>query len=347
MNPLCSTDFDLSLSNKGTYKSIDAFMKRMNEDSLDTLDSAASEEETVTTKYVDVPPANSSTTVSRSNSPSSLLLYEMDGAITSKDWNMELREQPVPFYPDMLRSLDRRWGSSLTETFAPGIEGGMGGAITSKDWNMNLCEQRVPFYPDMLRSFDRRWGTSLTKNIKPGINSQIAKKPLPPKKGKKRPRAFPLLGDEEYVTPTKDDVLTGRGGYTNQNPGNKRYREDLENQKVLYRELGETREEVTGKLLKTYVAEAVVVQVKTMGGRFLDKDLTTGRWYVMSDSKAREKAAQALRTNETKEDRRAKRMKCMEKKKKKNEKTKKTDWSGLFTSQVTSKKYPLPFVASI
>jgi len=132
-------------------------------------------------------------------------------------------------------------------------------------------------------------------------------------KRKYRPRPKHVPDDKEYVQPTQDDVLTGRGGFTNQNRGNKRYREDLETQKELYRELGDTRD-INGRLLKTNVAEAVILRVRENGGRFLDKDTKDGRWYIMSDVAAREKASQALRTNETPEERKAKRTRHLLKK---------------------------------
>lgn len=85
------------------------------------------------------------------------------------------------------------------------------------------------------------------------------------------------------------DVLCGRGGGTNNHNGNEKFRELVNQQKVLYLH--------SSKRDKPFVSRGIVRAVRAQNppGRFLQKDEKTGFWYDIGDQKAREKTSQALR----------------------------------------------------
>jgi hypothetical protein len=100
------------------------------------------------------------------------------------------------------------------------------------------------------------------------------------------------------VTPTQADVLLGRGGISNNWPGNNVYRKHVLHLQPQYKHLE--------RVMKTEMANGVVKWVKAQNGRFLKRDSRDGPWYVIPDSAARLKVSQALREDHTPEGRAAK-----------------------------------------
>jgi hypothetical protein len=129
--------------------------------------------------------------------------------------------------------------------------------------------------------------------------------PEAPKKRKRRPRKKIVPKVKEYVEPTPVDVLLGRGGRSNHHPGNKRYREEVQNLQSWY--LG-----VEDKNEKTDLSQCLVDYVHSYDGRFLYKD--ENGWYVVPNIIARRKASQALREDNDAEKRAAKRARFLQKK---------------------------------
>ena len=84
-----------------------------------------------------------------------------------------------------------------------------------------------------------------------------------------------------------NDVLCGRGGETNQHPGNVYYRTLVKARQVAY--LQARRSD------KPRIAASVVKIIREVGGRFLKRH--GGCWVDVGDKKAREKTSQALREN--------------------------------------------------
>lgn len=92
-----------------------------------------------------------------------------------------------------------------------------------------------------------------------------------------------------YVETIRDtDILCGRGGRSNHHPGNKRYRHVISEMKLSYKKM-ET------KSVKTDLSRTIVDHVCKYGGRFIKKEGTTGRYYVLTRGEARKKTSQALR----------------------------------------------------
>mmetsp|Transcript_30210 Transcript_30210/g.46254 ORF Transcript_30210/g.46254 Transcript_30210/m.46254 type:complete len:577 (+) Transcript_30210:183-1913(+) len=94
---------------------------------------------------------------------------------------------------------------------------------------------------------------------------------------------------KDIRSPHPNDVLCGRGGGTNNHAGNEKFRDLVNQQKVLYLH--------SSKRDKPMVSRRIVqaVRAQVPPGRFLQKDETTSLWYDIGDQKAREKTSQALR----------------------------------------------------
>lgn len=83
------------------------------------------------------------------------------------------------------------------------------------------------------------------------------------------------------------DVLCGRGGGTNSQVGNRRFRKLVQEFQPIY--LLARRKE------KPLLARTIVLIIRKRGGRFLKKDEETGELYEVGDTKAEAKTSQALR----------------------------------------------------
>lgn len=88
--------------------------------------------------------------------------------------------------------------------------------------------------------------------------------------------------------PGENDILRGRGGYTNHHPGNIKFRNAARALRADYR-----RAE-TGRNQKYLISVELVRNVKAYGGRFLEKG-KDNLWYEMDELSARKKASQVLR----------------------------------------------------
>jgi hypothetical protein len=87
--------------------------------------------------------------------------------------------------------------------------------------------------------------------------------------------------------PHDTDVLSGRGGAVNRHPGNKIYLDLVNRNKVLYT----TRPAVE----KHIISLSIVVAIREIRGRFLEKNVIDGTWSDIGNKKATLKTKQALR----------------------------------------------------
>jgi hypothetical protein len=83
------------------------------------------------------------------------------------------------------------------------------------------------------------------------------------------------------------DVLCGRGGGTNSQVGNRRFRQLVQEFQPIY--LLAKRKE------KPLLARTIVLIIRKRGGRFLKKNEETGQLFEVGDTKAEAKTSQALR----------------------------------------------------
>lgn len=99
------------------------------------------------------------------------------------------------------------------------------------------------------------------------------------------PSVHPVL--ESATLMTENDVLCGRGGGTNSQMGNRRFRALVRDFQPTYL-MAKRRE-------KPKMARSVVLIVRNRSGRFLRRDDSDGRLYEVGDDKAEAKTCQALR----------------------------------------------------
>jgi len=91
------------------------------------------------------------------------------------------------------------------------------------------------------------------------------------------------------VTPTDNDVLSGRGKSVNGHAGNKKFRETIQRLRESYYATSKTERPLFAKMLVNEIAHL------QPSGRFLKQDPVTKLWYVISDVRAWEKTRQAFR----------------------------------------------------
>jgi len=99
------------------------------------------------------------------------------------------------------------------------------------------------------------------------------------------PLAIACSDPSDGVTPF--DVLSGRGGGTNNHPGNQVFRRLCDERRPKY--------VLARKMEKREIARSIVAAVRSRGGRFLKKNEKTGEWFDIGDAKATSKTSQALR----------------------------------------------------
>ena len=85
-----------------------------------------------------------------------------------------------------------------------------------------------------------------------------------------------------------DDILCGRGGRSNNHIGNKRYRQVVNDFRIMY-------QRTETKTVKTDLSRAIVEHCCAYGARFLKSESATGRYFVLTKAEARKKTSQALR----------------------------------------------------
>eukprot|EP00561_Arcocellulus_cornucervis_P005363 CAMPEP_0185808320 /NCGR_PEP_ID=MMETSP1322-20130828/5540_1 /TAXON_ID=265543 /ORGANISM="Minutocellus polymorphus, Strain RCC2270" /LENGTH=327 /DNA_ID=CAMNT_0028504527 /DNA_START=152 /DNA_END=1135 /DNA_ORIENTATION=- len=99
-----------------------------------------------------------------------------------------------------------------------------------------------------------------------------------------KPPAEEMISTDEI---TEHDVLGGKGGQSIHHPGNIQFRQWAEEMKSEYSQLSKPE--------KTPYSWKLVHRVWENGGRFLEKDEGSGKFYVIDEKDARLKASQALR----------------------------------------------------
>lgn len=117
------------------------------------------------------------------------------------------------------------------------------------------------------------------------------------------------------------DVLCGRGGGTNSQIGNRRFRQLVQDFQPIY--LLARRKE------KPLLARTIVIIIRKRGGRFLKKDDSTGELFEVGDSKAEAKTSQALREGLDVRATKSAASSLLEKKKKKQLRSPRTDNASL------------------
>lgn len=134
--------------------------------------------------------------------------------------------------------------------------------------------------PNIMHNLPEISASTLTSNGNSGSPSSST---TGSKKRKKKRRD---IDESRAIEPTDDDVLFGRGGYTNSHPGNIKFRNKALELRPWY--------ESSSKEEKYNISELLLESVKSEGHRFLEKG-SDGLWHEVIGNGARKKASQALR----------------------------------------------------
>ena len=95
------------------------------------------------------------------------------------------------------------------------------------------------------------------------------------------------IDQSSLIKPTENDIVLGRGGHSNNHPGNKHFREKALELRPVY-EACESKEE------KFRISQRLVECMEAENRRFLRKN-SDGQWYEVEGNDVRKKASQALR----------------------------------------------------
>ena len=129
-------------------------------------------------------------------------------------------------------------------------------------------------------SYDTRSTSRVSNTASPTSSTKSSSKPS---KSKPPRRVIDVSRSVEY---TDDDVLLGRGGFTNNHPANIRFRERALELRQLY--------ESSDKEQKFEISKLLLGSVTDKGNRFLERG-DDGLWHEVVGDGARKKASQALR----------------------------------------------------
>lgn len=250
-------------------------------------------------------------------------------AFKSHDWSYMPGAIPndIDYAPEMLEH-------ALSPEEPMPVEKPTPDVFASRDWVLSEIlgsHKDISLSPDMFHLDDvaapeapkekTDWESFLIDQLAPIAPASCATAgettPQQPKRKRKRKKRKKVIPDhKEYVTVSCHDVLLGRGGKSNHHPGNKRYREEIENFRPMYSTLDTDNQ-------KTGMSQSLVDVIEEIGGRFLEeerikdeggKPVSLG-WYVVPNIVARRKASQALREDNDPEKRKAKRARFLAKKK--------------------------------
>jgi hypothetical protein len=245
-----------------------------------------------------------------------------DGRITSSDWKMEefrdesssamkqlLSKPKPPCIGSLCSGLQRMTTEDGMDTEGASVPARSPVARLPSDMSADWVgdfgrEQAAPLGPVRPSLFDEKENSdrklmgmppptytvplaqspttaSSTRQSTKNASSMKAKKTSKKKKKPKR-----VIDEGHICIPTDDDILFGRGGYTNSHPGNIRFREKaLEFRPVYERSSKEEKYNISQMLLEAVTSE---------GARFLEKG-QDGEWHQVIGNGARKKASQALR----------------------------------------------------
>jgi len=88
------------------------------------------------------------------------------------------------------------------------------------------------------------------------------------------------------LQPESFDVLLGRGSIINRHKGNIMYRNAIDSHRRSYGKIS--------KVQKSVIAKSIISFIRSLGGRFLEKDKSCDLWFEIGDQKAIEKVERSL-----------------------------------------------------
>lgn len=194
--------------------------------------------------------------------------------LSSKEWINDFQDDAAPGAMHQSLFMDSANNTTTTTTTTPQQPKNYPPANQSIfDDQMPVLSSNNTSYAPKSSAAKAKSNTSPSSSLKSGGS----------KKKKKKRRE---LDESIAIDPTDDDVLFGRGGYTNSHPGNIRYRARALELRPWY--------EASSKEEKYNISELLIESVKAEGGRFLEKG-KDGLWHEVLYNGARKKASQQLR----------------------------------------------------
>jgi hypothetical protein len=216
--------------------------------------------------------------------PSDDDILNEDFTVASRDWGMQ---QSSTTQDTQNINVDRDWKNEfpavvgLSSLF---MNNNTNKSLLKRDSSLSLEEEGKPTMSNEnianSSSYDTRSTSRVRNTASPTSSTKStskASKPKPPR------RVIDVSRSVEY---TDDDVLLGRGGFTNTHPGNIRFREKALELRQLY--------ESSDKEQKFEISKLLLGSVTDKGNRFLERG-DDGLWHEVVGDGARKKASQALR----------------------------------------------------
>ena len=211
--------------------------------------------------------------------------------LSSSEWVKDFQDDPIVvgptpqsiFYdsssslPDATRSVFRPVPGALPARIRPDKNTPYDSALSPIPSVGGVQINSSPPLPPLSPNIDNSTDKAFSGSLKYDKNCSQSKT----KKRRKR-----VINESTVCVPTEDDVLFGRGGFTNNRPGNIFFRQEALSLRPWY--------EHSSKEEKYVISNILLESVKSRGGRFLEKG-SDGLWHEVIGNGARRKASQALR----------------------------------------------------
>ena len=266
-------------------------------------DLSAGETDTTTSEYVEplaslpedqehkpCPVLKLTTRLERVSTCENVDLLNENFRVTSRDWGMPVQQtDQFPEPPNSYtKHSDRDWTKPVVV--------GMGPAGGIKHPNVNV----VSMNNVGKNSSSSRPSAEILGHEEYGISCQASERQMdfPPSSSDKITHTSPassisktvkprrVIDTSCSVEPTDNDVLLGRGGFTNTHPGNIGFRDKALELRSWY--------EASDKEQKFQISKLLLESVTGQGNRFLERG-DDGLWHEVVGDGARKKASQALR----------------------------------------------------
>lgn len=209
--------------------------------------------------------------------------------ISSRDWVTDFQEEPAssePIHPGLFTEFmdDASTDSTTARPHAPPPQLK---STTYCDGERHISMTPPPHQSELMPPPPFPIAAKSLRTMPPSTAKATMPRPrmATPESNRKKKHRARQLDESIVVEPAENDVLCGRGGFTNSHPGNIRFREKALEFRPWY--------EQSSKEEKQRIADLLVESITSEGHRFLAKG-KVGFWHEMVDG-AHRKASQALR----------------------------------------------------
>lgn len=209
--------------------------------------------------------------------------------VTSRDWGMPV--QQTDYFPEPPTSYNKHSDRDWTKPVVVGM--GPAGGIKYPNANVasmnNVGKNSSSSRPSAESLGHEEFGISCQSELHmdfPPSSSDKMTPTSPASSISKIAKTRRVIDTSCSVDPTDNDVLLGRGGFTNTHPGNISFRDKALELRSWY--------EASDKEQKFQISKLLLESVTGQGNRFLERG-DDGLWHEVVGDGARKKASQALR----------------------------------------------------